>query len=132
MTASSLHSAFARDQNASVIDDDHLRRMTLGDQRLEREVLEIFVRQIAIMLTRIGETDPALTAATAHTLKGSARGIGAWRVERAAERLEEAAAAHPAREAFANAVAELQAAASETSAAIDARLGVTLATARGH
>jgi HPt (histidine-containing phosphotransfer) domain-containing protein len=132
MTASSLRNAVARDQAASVIDDDHLRRMTLGDQRLEREVLEIFVRQIAIMLTRLGEADPALTVATAHTLKGSARGIGAWRVERAAERLEATAAAHPARKAFVDAVAELQAAASETSAAIGARLAVTLVTARGH
>ena len=32
-----------------------------------------------------------MAAAAAHTLKGSARGIGAWRVARAAERLELAA-----------------------------------------
>ena len=35
---------------------------------------------------------PAAVAALAHTLKGSARGIGAWRVARAAERLELAGA----------------------------------------
>ena len=36
---------------------------------------------------------PAAVAALAHTLKGSARGIGAWRVARAAELLELAGAA---------------------------------------
>jgi HPt (histidine-containing phosphotransfer) domain-containing protein len=35
---------------------------------------------------------PAAVAALAHTLKGSARGIGAWRVARAAERVELAGA----------------------------------------
>ena len=63
----------------TVIDDDHLRQMTLGDRGLEREVLEIFVRQAALMLRRISGAKPALAAAAAHTLKGSARGIGAWR-----------------------------------------------------
>ena len=65
--------------------------MTLGDRRLEREVLEIFVRQTVIMLERIAGAEPALAAAAAHTLTGSARGIGAWRVARAAERLERVA-----------------------------------------
>ena len=60
----------------TVIDDDHLRQMTLGDRGLEREVLEIFVRQAALMLRRISGAKPALAA---YTLKGSARGIGAWR-----------------------------------------------------
>jgi HPt (histidine-containing phosphotransfer) domain-containing protein len=123
MTASSLVSALGRDQAPSVIDDDHLRRMTLGDQRLEREILEIFVRQIGIMIARIGEANPAVAAAAAHTLKGSARGIGAWRVEQAAERLEQAIAGRPNNEVLANAVEQLKAAAIETSVAIDMRLG---------
>lgn len=121
------------DQGASVIDDEHLRRMTLGDRGLEREVLEIFVRQIAIMLSRISEADPALAAAAAHTLKGSARGIGAWRVARAAERLEHAIAVRPDDEPIANAVEQLKLAAIETSAAIDVRLGDTpTGMARDH
>jgi len=69
---------------AAAIDDDHLRQMTLGDPALEREVLEIFMRQAALMLRRIAGAKPALAAAAAHTLKGSARGIGAWRVAQAA------------------------------------------------
>jgi len=123
MTASSVLSVIGRDRAPSVIDDDHLGRMTLGDRRLEREVLEIFVRQIAIMLTRITATQPALAAAAAHTLMGSARGIGAWRVARAAERLERAAAGQSGELAMGQAVDELKAAVAEASAAIAARLG---------
>ena len=43
------------------------------------------------MLKRIASMEPALAATAAHTLKGSARGIGAWRVAQAAERVERAA-----------------------------------------
>jgi HPt (histidine-containing phosphotransfer) domain-containing protein len=75
----------------AVIDQQHLARMTLGDRGLEREVLQLFVRQTSIMLGRIAGAAPALVAASAHTLNGSARGIGAWRVAQAAERLEVAA-----------------------------------------
>jgi HPt (histidine-containing phosphotransfer) domain-containing protein len=112
---------------ATVIDEDHLGRMTLGDRKLEREVLEIFVRQTVIMLERIAGAEPALAAATAHTLKGSARGIGAWRVARAAERLELAAGGKDSGAAeFEAAVEELKAATVEASAAIAARLGRAL------
>ena len=91
MSTSSLLTLPVRSAMPTVIDEDHLGRMTLGDRSLEREVLEIFVRQTTLMLKRIAGAEPAIAAAAAHTLKGSARGIGAWRVARAAERLEEAA-----------------------------------------
>ena len=91
MTASRLMTAAGDDRKTSAIDESHLGRMTLGDRRLEREVLELFLRQTTIMLDRIVDADPPLAAAAAHTLKGSARGIGAWRVARAAELLEQAA-----------------------------------------
>jgi HPt (histidine-containing phosphotransfer) domain-containing protein len=107
----------------AVIDDDHLGRMTLGDRALERDVLEIFVRQTVIMLERIAGADAALAAAAAHTLTGSARGIGAWRVAEAAERLERVANGQSGEAAFDDAVDELKAAAIEASAAIAARLG---------
>ena len=126
MTAASLSSAGDRDRKPMVIDDDHLERMTLGDRRLEREVLELFVRQTAIMLDRIVGADPALAAAAAHTLKGSARGIGAWRVARAAELLEHAAGFAGSEDDVADAVSELKGASLEASAAIGARLTVLL------
>ena len=135
MTALRLLTALASDRKTTVIDEDHLGRMTLGDRRLEREVLELFLRQTTIMLDRIVSAEPPLAAAVAHTLKGSARGIGAWRVARAAELLENAAgddggehengrhSGHDLDEA----IAELKAASLEASAAIAARLTVLLA-----
>jgi HPt (histidine-containing phosphotransfer) domain-containing protein len=124
MTAPSLLSA-AGSQRA-VIDEDHLGRMTLGDRRLEREVLEIFVRQTVIMLERIAGAEPALAAAAAHTLTGSARGIGAWRVARAAEQLERVANGKSSAAALDEAVEELNSATVEASAAIAASLGDVL------
>jgi len=69
------------------IDFEHLRRMTLGDQRLKREVLAMFSAQ-AVSLTDMLATLPADAGALAHTLKGSARAIGAFGVADAASRLE--------------------------------------------
>jgi HPt (histidine-containing phosphotransfer) domain-containing protein len=111
----------AADRLPGVIDEVHLGRMTLGDRGLEREVLEIFVRQATIMLERMVCADPARTAAAAHTLLGSARGIGAWRVARTAERLEQIARGN-ASPAMQEAIDELKAASLEASAAIAARL----------
>jgi HPt (histidine-containing phosphotransfer) domain-containing protein len=102
-----------------VLDEGHLRRMTLGDQSLEREVLQVFARQITLMLKRIAGAEPGHAAAAAHTLKGSARGLGAWRVAHAAERVEEAAAGSSD---LRKAVAELEAASGEVRGAIEARL----------
>ena len=74
------------------IDLVHLARMTLGDRSLEREVLQLFDRQSTLLIARMRAASPEGIALLAHTLKGSARGIGAWRVARAAEALELAGA----------------------------------------
>jgi len=69
------------------IDITHLRRMTLGDAALEREVLTMFSAQASRLvgaLTTLTADAPAL----AHTLKGSARAIGAFAVADAAAHLE--------------------------------------------
>ena len=108
-------------QKPPIIDTDHLRRMTLGDRSLEREVLQIFARQTTLMLGRIVGAKPACAAAAAHTLKGSARGIGAWCVAQAAENLEHAVARGDARGLEA-AITELEAVSAEARAAIAARL----------
>lgn len=73
------------------IDFEHLKRMTLGDTGLEREVLAMFSGQSASLLGALAAL-PADTAALAHTLKGSARAIGAFAVADAAARLETAIA----------------------------------------
>jgi HPt (histidine-containing phosphotransfer) domain-containing protein len=106
------------ERKPGVIDASHLERMTLGDRRLEREVLELFVRQTAMMLNRIAGAEPPMAAAAAHTLKGSARGIGAW--------LEQAAGTAAAAEEFEDAMTELKAASLEASVAIGARLTALL------
>jgi HPt (histidine-containing phosphotransfer) domain-containing protein len=99
------------------IDLVHLARMTLGDRSLEREVLQLFDRQARMLVGRLRGGSPAAAAALAHTLKGSARGIGAGRVARAAE-LVEFAAASGRDEELRVAVDGLAAAADEASAVI--------------
>jgi HPt (histidine-containing phosphotransfer) domain-containing protein len=73
------------------IDVTHLARMTLGDASLEREVLQLYDRQAEMLLARMRMAAPGAVAAHAHTLKGSSRGIGAWKVASAAEAVEFAA-----------------------------------------
>jgi HPt (histidine-containing phosphotransfer) domain-containing protein len=64
--------------------------MTLGDRDLERDVLVLFERQIFLLMERIELAGNAVAAASAHTLIGSARGIGAFAVARAAAEVEAA------------------------------------------
>jgi HPt (histidine-containing phosphotransfer) domain-containing protein len=69
------------------IDFEHLKRMTLGDAALEQEVLAMFAAQSAKLMAALAAL-PADAGALAHTLKGSARAIGAFGVAEAATRLE--------------------------------------------
>jgi HPt (histidine-containing phosphotransfer) domain-containing protein len=101
-----------------LINTEHLRRMTLGDAELEREVLAMFSAQ-AVSLTGTLAALPSNAAALAHTLKGSARAIGAFGVADAAEALEAAIrnGDDPAR-----ALAELDDSVAQARTAIDAIL----------
>jgi HPt (histidine-containing phosphotransfer) domain-containing protein len=100
------------------IDLGHLKRMTLGDIRLRREVLTMFVSQTAQLMEALAG-EPAGGAGLAHTLKGSARAIGAFGVADAAEALETAlqAGGDPS-----GALAVLKHAVGEARAAIEAML----------
>lgn len=71
------------------VDLEHLSRYTLGERSLEREVLELFCAQSVLYLEqlRAAMSDKAWKDA-AHSLKGSARAVGAWRAAQAAERAE--------------------------------------------
>jgi HPt (histidine-containing phosphotransfer) domain-containing protein len=73
------------------IDFEHLKRMTLGDDRLEQEVLAMFSAQSARLLGTLAAM-PSDAGALAHTLKGSARAIGAFAVANVVARLEVAIA----------------------------------------
>ncbi len=72
---------------AGPIDFDHLQRMTLGDAGIEQEVLTMFSAQ-SLQLMHTLAAIPADAGALTHTLKGSARAIGAFAVADAAARLE--------------------------------------------
>jgi HPt (histidine-containing phosphotransfer) domain-containing protein len=100
------------------IDIEHLRRMTLGDASLEREVLAMFSAQ-AVGLAGALATLPSDAGALVHTLKGSARAIGAFCVADAAGCLEALiqSGGDPAQ-----ALAELNDAVARARAAIDAIL----------
>jgi HPt (histidine-containing phosphotransfer) domain-containing protein len=77
-----------------VIDHDHLRRYTMGDQQLEGEVLQLFAKDLprSVRALRTARNDREWWVA-AHTLKGSARAVGAWRVAGAAAAAEQIACA---------------------------------------
>lgn len=97
------------------IDRAHLARMTFGEARLEREVLDLFDRQAGMLLARMTGAAPAAVAALAHTLIGSARGVGAWKVAEAAEAVERAAGS---RSDLATALRRLSPAVAQAHAAI--------------
>jgi hypothetical protein len=78
--------------NERPIDLVHLARMTRGDRSLEREVLQLFDRQATMLIGRMRSSPAPAVSAAAHVLTGSARGIGAWPVARAAQAVEQAAA----------------------------------------
>lgn len=100
----------------AVLDRDHLARITFGDRSLEREVLQLFDRQSELLLARMRVSEPAAIATLAHTLKGSAVGIGAARVARAAAEAELVAQAKPGENS--GAIAKLAQAVEEVRAEI--------------
>jgi len=72
-----------------ILDRSHLARYTLGDPTLEQEVLGLFIGQMPEVLTMLrGSGDPNAWTRAAHTIKGSAKAVGAWRLAAAAERAE--------------------------------------------
>lgn len=75
----------------AAIDHAHLARYTLGDPELEFEVLQLFAgeapRTVALLKAAADAGAVALRdwRMGCHTLKGSARAVGAWRVADLAE-----------------------------------------------
>ena len=72
------------------VDLVHLSRQTLGDRELEKEVLGLFVNQSTLYLKRLQAAKSIKERkSVAHTILGSARGLGAWQVAKEAARFEE-------------------------------------------
>jgi HPt (histidine-containing phosphotransfer) domain-containing protein len=89
--AADMSGGFAGCESLQVnpVDLKHLRRFTLGDRALEKEVLELFLWQLpeTIASLRRAPSEKEWKVA-AHTLKGSGRAVGAWRIARLAEQAE--------------------------------------------
>jgi HPt (histidine-containing phosphotransfer) domain-containing protein len=74
----------------AAIDFTHLDKYTSGDTNLQREVLRMFVQQSDLYLRALKDSDEHEGwFAAAHSLKGSSRGVGAWKVARLSEKAEE-------------------------------------------
>lgn len=76
-------------QAGAPIDLAHLRRFTLADRALENEILGLFIEQAPATIEKMrqAQSDREWQRA-AHTLKGSARAVGAWRIAKLAETAE--------------------------------------------
>jgi HPt (histidine-containing phosphotransfer) domain-containing protein len=78
------------------VDLQHLERYTGGDRALDREILGLFDQQCREILERLvavakDSGDAKSWREITHTLKGAARGIGAWSLADAAAQAEIAA-----------------------------------------
>ena len=94
---------------ARAVDLDHLARYTGGDAALNAEVLGLFATQSAELLSQLKAVmearDPKTWKEITHSLKGAARGIGAFGFGEAAAHAEPALPA----EDNSNAIQALQA-----------------------
>ena len=71
------------------VDLNHLHSQTFGDRKLQREVLKLFLRHSGDQLQRLkGAVAPEERREVAHTLVGSARGVGAFSVAYIAAEIE--------------------------------------------
>ncbi len=90
MASSTMARVAGRAGLAAPIDLVQLATNTLGNRDLEVQVLHLFKSQSSAMLERLAqETDASARLEIVHTLKGSARAIGAERVAKVCEVLEE-------------------------------------------
>ena len=70
------------------LDLEHLSRQTMGDRRQEEEIVAMFAHQIADIRKNMPAADGAKRLMLAHTLKGTARNVGAFALGDCAEQLE--------------------------------------------
>jgi HPt (histidine-containing phosphotransfer) domain-containing protein len=106
----SLPAALSR---AVPIDHAHLARYTMGNRALEIEVLQLFAGQAPSTLASLRDAGCAKSwHMAAHTLKGSARCVGAKVVAGLAEEAEQAGHSSPQRDVL---MRRLDAALSEAS-----------------
>ena len=72
------------------IDLAHLTRQTMGDRALETEILGMFAKQMSGSRVSMAKGNADERKRLAHTIKGTARSVGAFAVGNVAERIEKA------------------------------------------
>lgn len=83
------HFGYGRRYVSRPVDLVHLSRYTLGDREIECEVLGLFARQATVYIERLrNAATEAEWREAAHSLKGSAQAVGAWRTAEAAQQAE--------------------------------------------
>jgi HPt (histidine-containing phosphotransfer) domain-containing protein len=91
---------------APVFDQEHLARYTMSSVELEREIVGLFLDQLPSLLTSLKTpADANDWSLFAHTLKGSAKAVGAMQVAEIAAEME-----HMGPQAGQGMIAELEAA----------------------
>ncbi len=110
-------------EDVALLDTEHLGKFTLGDEKLEREILDMFIEQAALHMSRLRTPESTKDwFEAAHSLKGCARGIGAFRVGERAAQLEKIA--EPLQDSVRCAILTLlQADLEQTKTAIQRHLG---------
>lgn len=102
------------------LDLAHLTRYTLGDRDLERVILELFVGEMPRTIDKLRHASTSRDwCMAAHTLKGSCRAVGAWRLAQMAEQAERLGGVADAH-ACASAVRRIEDAGAEAEAFIGA------------
>jgi HPt (histidine-containing phosphotransfer) domain-containing protein len=85
--------------NPDVFDRNHLNRYTEGDLAFESELLGLFLGQYTPLRAQLAQANSAQDWKFAtHSLKGSARSIGAPQIAQTAERLESMGYSAPVRD----------------------------------
>jgi HPt (histidine-containing phosphotransfer) domain-containing protein len=74
---------------ARPVDMVHLAKQSSGDKALETEILALFRQQLTLGVDQLRRTSGRERRIIAHTIKGSAKAVGAFGLARAAARLEE-------------------------------------------
>ena len=106
------------------VDLQHLRRYTFGDQALEKEILSLFVTQLPeTMATLRSAASQKDWKVAAHTLKGSCRAVGAFRLGDIAQDAEKLAF-NADSEACRDAIFRIEEAASEACVFIRSTYGL--------
>ena len=104
----------------AVVDLDHLAQYTGGDRNLEDQLFSLFLLNAVRYIDDMAQSGGGQTwKMAAHTLKGGARGIGAWDVADQSEQAE--AALHAPDDARDRLIRELRDAVERVRAFVEAR-----------